>query len=200
MFNTDDGVMGMGGQPAMPGGMEERVRRELEAGESIRWMEQPIPRLFAPATIGAVLFAIPWTAFAVFWMFGASGFKMPNFSEGGFAFFPLFGVPFVLIGFGMLSSPLWAYRKALKTVYAITNRRAIAFEGGWTTTVRSFRPDQLKNVYRKERRNGVGDVILGQRVWTDSDNDRRSMDMGFMNVRDAKRVERLIQELADTTQ
>jgi len=45
----------------------------------------------------------------------------------------------------------------------------------------------------------MGDVILGQRVWADSDNDRRSMDVGFMNVRDAKRVERLVQELAATT-
>jgi hypothetical protein len=197
MFNSDESMTY--GQVSVPVELEERVRRELEVGESIRWMGQPVPRFFAPTTIGAVLFGIPWTAFALFWMCGASGFKLPNFSQGGFAFFPLFGIPFVLIGFGMLSSPLWAYRKALKTVYAITNRRAIAIEGGWTTTVRSFRPDQLKTVYRKERRNGIGDVILGQRVWTDSDNDRRSVDVGFMNVRDAKRVERLVQELAAAT-
>jgi hypothetical protein len=196
MFNSD----ASGDMTDTPGmatrETDERVRRELEPGESIRWMEQPIPRFFSAASVAAFLFAIPWTAFAVFWMCGASGFKIPNFREGGFSFFPLFGIPFVLIGFGMLLSPFWAYRKAQKTVYVITNRRAIAFEGGWTTTIRSFTPDQLKNVYRKERRNGVGDVILGQRVWTDSDNDRRSLDVGFLNVRDAKRVERLIQELA----
>jgi hypothetical protein len=175
-----------------------RVRRELEPGESIRWMEQPIPRFFSCGTVAIVLFSIPWTAFAIFWICGAAGFKAPNFHEGGFAFFPLFGVPFVLIGLGMMLTPVWAYRKALKTVYAITSRRALAIEGGWTTTVRSYRPDQLTNVYRKERRGGVGDVILGQKVWTDSDNDRRSMEVGFMNVRDVRRVERLIQELAAT--
>lgn len=183
-------------QPTVPDELAGRVRSELEPGESVRWMEQPIPRYFAPATIGMVLFGLPWTAFALFWICGASGFKFPDFSKGGFVFFPLFGLPFVLIGFGLLSSPLWAYRKVLKTVYVITNRRAILFEGGWTTTVRSYRPDQLKDAYRKERRNGVGDVVLGQRVWTDSDNDRLSMDVGLMNVRDVKRVERLIQELA----
>lgn len=182
--------------PVVPNALQERVRRELEPGEMIRWMEQPIPRFFSPATIGMVLFGIPWTAFAVFWICGASGFKMPNLAGGGFALFPLFGLPFVLVGIGMLSSPLWAYQKTLKTVYVITGQRAITIEGGWTTTVRSYRPDQLKGMYRKERRNGVGDVILGQRVWTDSDNDRRSMDVGFMNVRDARRVERLVNELA----
>lgn len=182
----------------VPEALAERVRRELDAGESLRWMEQPVPRFFSAGTVGMVLFAIPWTAFAVFWICGAAGFKVPDFRHGGFAFFPLFGVPFVLVGIGMLSSPLWAYRKALKTVYAITGQRAILFEGGWTMTIRSYRPEQLKSAYRKERRNGVGDVILGQRVWTDSDNDRRSTEIGFMNVRDVKRVERLIQELAAT--
>jgi hypothetical protein len=194
MFN-DSGAMTYE-QPTVPEELAGRVRSELEPGEAVRWMEQPIPRYLAPASIGMVLFGLPWTAFALFWICGASGFKCPDFSKGGFAFFPLFGLPFVLVGFGMLSSPLWAYRKLLKTVYVITNRRAILFEGGWTTTVRSYRPDQLKDAYRKERRNGVGDVVLGQRVWTDSDSGRQSVDVGFMNVRDAKRVERLIQELA----
>jgi hypothetical protein len=35
---------------------------------------------------------------------------------------------------GMLSGPILAYRKALKTVYVITNRRAITFDGGRTVT------------------------------------------------------------------
>ncbi len=180
----------------IPNELQERVRRELEPGESVRWMEQPIPKFFTPMSIGAFLFAIPWTAFAVFWICGASGFKRPDFSGGGFAFFPLFGLPFVLIGFGMLLSPLWFYRKAFRTVYVVTNRRAITFDPGWTTTIRSYAPAQLGNVYRKEKRNGTGSVILGQRVWTDSDsNQRQSMDVGFMNIRDPQRVERMLKEL-----
>lgn len=195
MFNSEGDMTFE--RPAVPEALAERVRRELDAGESIRWMEQPIPRFFSAGTVALFLFAIPWTAFAVFWICGASGFKTPDFRHG-FDFFPLFGLPFVLIGLGLLSSPVWAYRKALKMVYVITSRRAISFEGGWTTTIRSYRPEQLAGAYRRERRSGVGDVVLGQKVWTDSDNDRRSQDIGFMNVRDARRVERLIQELAAT--
>ena len=108
--------------------LQARVKRELEPGESIAWMEQPVPRFFTISSITMILCAIPWTAFSIFWICSAAGFKMPNFSRGGFSLFPLFGLPFVLIGLGMFSSPFWAYRRALKTVYVITNRRAIAFE------------------------------------------------------------------------
>jgi hypothetical protein len=183
-------------QQTVPNDLQGRVRRELEPGESIRWMEQPIPKFFSPMSIGAFVFAIPWTAFAVFWICGASGFKLPDFSRGGFALFPLFGLPFVLVGIGMLLSPLWFYRKAFKTVYVVTNRRAITFDPGWTLTIRSYTPEQLRNVYRKEKRDGTGSIILGQRVWADSDsNQRQSLDVGFMNIRDPKRVERLLKEL-----
>jgi hypothetical protein len=39
--------------------------------------------------------------------------------------FPLFGVPFVLIGLGMLAAPYWMRRKAQNTVYALTDKRAL---------------------------------------------------------------------------
>jgi len=114
----------------IPRYLQDKVDREIEPEEQIEWIDMPIPRFFTPVATGAFIFAIPWTAFAIFWICGASGFELPDFSEGGFSFFPLFGVSFVLIGLAMLSSPLWAYRKAFKTVYVITNKRAITFNGG----------------------------------------------------------------------
>ena len=180
----------------IPRELDDKVKRELESGERILWMEQPIPRYFTAMSTGAFLFAIPWTAFAVFWMCGASGFKMPDFSKGGFSFFPLFGLPFFLIGIGMLSSPLWSYRKAFKTVYVITDRRAITFDAGWTTTIRSYPPDRLQNIHRKEKRDCSGDVVLGQRVWSGSEGGQQSQDLGFLNIRDPKTVEQMLRKLA----
>jgi len=46
--------------------LEDKVKRELESGERILWMEQPIPRYFTAMSTGAFLFAIPRTAFAIF--------------------------------------------------------------------------------------------------------------------------------------
>ena len=129
-------------------------------------------------------------------MCGASGFKIADFKEG-FDLFPLFGIPFVLIGLGMLSSPLWAYRKALQTVYVITDRRAITFDGGWSTTIRSYPPEKLQEIYRKEKRDGSGDVIIARRAWRDSDGDRRSEELGFLRIRDPKEIEQMLRTLAE---
>ena len=185
-----DGVDAM-----VPMELRERVERELEAGERVVWMERPIGRMWTTVSVAAFLFGIPWTGFAVFWMLGAAGFEWPDFREGE-SFFCLFGLPFILIGLGMLSSPLWVRRLARRTVYAITDRRAISIAGLWWTTVRSFYPAQLGEVYRRERRDGSGDVIIGQRAWRDSDGDRQTVEVGFEGVRDARGVEGRLRELA----
>jgi len=182
---------------AIPRELEDKVKHELQTGERVLWMEQPIPRYFTAMSTGAFLFAIPWTAFAIFWIGRASGFKLPDFGKGGFSFFPLFGVPFVLIGLGMLSSPLWSYRKAFKTVYVITDRRAITFDAGWTTTIRSYPPDRLQNIHRKEKRDATGDVVFGQRVWSGSEGGRQAQDLGFLNIREPKKVEQMLGKLAE---
>jgi len=183
----------------VPGEMQDRVERELESGERVLWMEQPVPRFFSPGSTGAFLFGIPWTAFTVFGILSASDFKMPEFSNVGDVFIPLFIIPFLLVGLAMLSAPLWTYRSTRKTVYAITDRRALSIEGGLrSTTVRSYPPERLQEVYRTERRDGRGDVIIAARSWKDSDGDRRTEKLGFMNVRDAKTVEKMLRELGKT--
>lgn len=156
----------------------------------------PIPRFFTPVTTSIFLFAIPWTAFAIFWIYGASGFKIPDFKEG-FDLFPLFGIPFVLIGLGMLSSPLWTYRKAFKTIYVITDRRAITFDGGWSTTIRSYPPEKLQEIYRKVKRDGSGDVIIARQAWHDSDGGHQSEELGFLRIRDPKETEQMLKKLAE---
>jgi hypothetical protein len=176
------------------------IGAELASGERIVWAGQPMPGRFARGSIGVVLFGIPWTAFAIFWMAGASGFKMPNFSNG-FGFFPLFGVPFVLIGFGMLSAPYWARRKAQRTAYVITDRRALILAGGaWkSTTVRSFEPYRLADLRRVQYPDGTGDLIF-ERTWKrDSDGDRQSADHGFLAIREVKAVEGFVRQLANAS-
>ncbi len=185
----------MPASPAVSRYLQEAVARELEPGESITWIDMPVPKFFTPASTSAFLFAIPWTAFALFWVAGASGFQVPDFKEGS-DLFPLFGLPFVLIGVAMLSSPIWAYKKAFRTVYVITDRRAITFEGGRTTTIRSYPPDSLYEIYREERKDGTGDVLISRRTWRDSDGDRQSEALGFLRIRNPKEVEGMLKQLA----
>ena len=183
----------------IPKELRRKIENELQPGEFIRWIEQPIPRFFTASSIGSVLFGIPWTSFAIFWMWGASRFKLPDLREGlqPQNLFALFGVPFVLIGFRMLSSPIWEWQAARKTVYLVTDKRAISIHSGWSTTIRIYLPNQLKDIYRKERADGTGDVIISIRRWKDSDGDNMSEEMGFLGVRNPREAENILKQLAD---
>ena len=182
----------------IPKELRKKVDQELQPGEYIRWVEQPIPRFLTSSSIVTFLFAIPWTSFALFWIWGALGQELPNFKEG-IQFqhiFALFGLPFVFIGLGMLSSPLWVWYTAKQTVYLITAQRAIIIQGGRSTTIRSYSPEQLKDVYRKEKADGSGDVIIAIRQWEDRKGNQRSEEIGFLGVRNSQEVEKLLKQLA----
>lgn len=179
-----------------PSDISSIVYAELRTGECVTWIGQPIPSRFARRSIGIVLFGIPWTAFALFWMAGASGFKMPDFSHG-FGIFPLFGLPFILMGFGMLSSPYWMRRKARRTAYVITDQRAIILAGGafGSITIRSFEPDRLKDIRRVQKPDGTGDLIF-ERTWaSDGDGGKQSTDHGFLAISDVRNIEGMITRL-----
>ena len=186
-------------QIAVPRELQSLVEAELRPGERITWMEQPIARLLARATWPIVLFGIPWTAFALFWTAGAAwGTTKMKDGPGLFSVFPLFGLPFILIGVGMLSSPYWARRKARGSVYVLTDRRAILFTAGWrgSMTVRSFEPERLNDLRRNQHSDGSGDLVFAQDIHRDSDGDRRSTDVGFMAIREVKQVEEMVRTLA----
>ena len=190
----------------LPPDVRSRIQSELDSGERLLWAAQPDPKRFARGSIFIVLFGIPWTAFALFWIFMASGGLWGLF-DGGMDFprdqmpfqlislcFPLFGLPFVLIGLGMLTAPHWAKRKALRTAYAVTDRRVILLEAGfWNSiTTRTYMPPQLQRMTRTERPDGSGNLILEHYTWRDSDGDRRHGQHGLMAIDRVRDVEELI--------
>ena len=136
--------------------------------------------------------------FSLFWMAGASGFQIPDFSEG-WGFFPLFGLPFVVIGVGLMTSPLRTYRSTQRSVCAITNQRALLIEvSGKKTSVKSFFPDRLAqgHIYREDKTNGLSDVMFASETTTDSDGDAKTCPLGFENIPDGRTAETLLHELA----
>lgn len=183
----------------VPRWLRDLVDRELERGERITWMGMPRAVYFTPMAMGSFVFGVPWTAFAIFWTVAAAwGAKNVQGAPGAFDIFPLFGLPFVLAGFGMLSAPLWAHWKAKRTVYVITDRRAITFEGGHSTVIRSYPPEKLTDVYRREKPDRSGDVLIARRAWRDSEGDRQTEELGLLRVSNAREVEQLLKQLAAT--
>lgn len=182
--------------PSIPWPLQEAIGRELEPGERIEWSGMPVPRFFTGQSVAGFLFAIPWTGFALFWTAGAARATADSGGPRGFDYFPLFGIPFILIGIYLLLSPLWTFLKTRRTAYVITDRRAITFDGGWSTTIRSFRPHELQNLARKERRHGRGDIVITRRVYRDGDGGQQTEDIGFLHIDNPREIEQRLRQLA----
>lgn len=177
---------------ALPPFVRERLEAELEKGEQVLWAGQPAGWRTLPVlqSLAMALFAVPWTGFAVFWIVMASS---ATGGGGPAAFMPLFGVPFVLVGLAMLSSPLWALRGAARTGYAVTDRRVIVCEtSAWgTTAARSFGPEVLPAMTRNDHPDGRGDLVLH------TEPGRRGMDQqrGLMSIARVREVEALVRQV-----
>lgn len=186
----------MGDPSLLPLSLRAQVEAELEPGEGLRWVEQPLAGRAARMALPAVVFAIPWTGFALFWIWAAS--RGSAHISGPFQLFPLFGLPFVLIGLGLFSSPFWAVRAAQRTVYVVTDRRALVIRGGFGSgvSVRSFEPEKLGDLRREQRPDGSGNLVFGQDLNVNQSGRRYASSYGFMAVPDVRAAEEQVLALA----
>lgn len=173
------------------------------SGEKVLYAAEPdARRAFLYASL-IWIFAIPWTAFALFW----EGMVLGPFlsaATGGPDFLPvmmgvmaLFGVPFVLVGFGMLGAPFWQFRKARRTVHVITDRRLATVVVGPTMQVESFRPREIGTIARSERADGSGSLKVGVGRERDSEGDVVAKTHHLVGVPDVRRAETLLLGLKD---
>lgn len=178
-------------QPAsldgLPPAVRARLEADLEPGETVLWVAQPGSLRRVLPTIPAALFAIPWTAFAVFWITGAA--TATSKAGGPVALFPLFGLPFVLVGLGMFASPLIAWGAAGRACAAVTDRRVLSWEphGLTGTTLRAWAPGELAGLTRVERADGSGDLVVAEETGRKGRTIQRGL-LGIPRVREAERV------------
>lgn len=180
----------------LPADLDALVRDEIAPGERVRYAEQPVAGHDALRAFGMWLFAVPWTAFSVFWTVMAAG--AAGEMNGWGVVFPLWGLPFVGIGFAMLSSPWWTWRAARRTLYVVTDRRAVVFSASGLrgVAVRSFAPDALRDTRRVERPDGSGDLIFAETGHRDSDGDLVATTTGFKTLADVRGAEAAVAALA----
>jgi hypothetical protein len=189
--------MSHGDSSLLPDGLRELVAAEVRPGESVRWLDRPIPARLARSAWPMALFAIPWTAFALFWIWGATHGTCDAPTPEA-RLFPLFGVPFVLVGLGLFASPLWVLRSARRTVYLVTDQRAVVLSAGWRGSVsaRSFEPEKLCDLRRTQRADGSGDLVFGEDVRSGSKGGTRTVPYGFLAVRNVREAEEYVRALA----
>ena len=175
----------------------EAIQDEMRASERLVWADRPSPGRLAVSALPMSFFGIFFFGFAVFWMVGASQ-AMDGSEPGVFALFPLFGLPFVLVGLGILLAPLWVYMRAHRTVFAITSERLIIKKG---RTVKSYEPEEIENIERTDHSNGLGDVIFARELYRTRGRHgsrTRTRKIGFLGIADAREIEDAVRKLKDS--
>jgi hypothetical protein len=175
---------------------EQVAASQLDAGERLLWTGFPNPAAVALRSLPVTFFGIPFTAFACFWIWQAwsmtsHGPKAP----GPFVLFPLFGIPFLLVGLAVLGTPLWVLLGAKTTVYAVTEKRALIITGSASRGIQSFTPADMCDITRQERPDGSGSVYFASRTVTTSSNGiARMARIGFEGIPDVRQVEQLLRD------
>jgi len=183
-----------------PGDAQLRAQSELQSGESIYWTGTADPGRAALSALPAALFGIPFAGFSMFWInstYQASSHisKSPNAFAKSFSAFPLFGLPFLFVGLGIVLAPLWAYLKGRSTVYAITNQRVMVISGNGTRSVKSLTPADIVSVDHRERADGSGDVVICTNGILRSNNGASQVKVALLGVPNVKEVAQQVMAL-----
>lgn len=172
-----------------------RAQSELQSGESIFWAGAANPGRAALGALPVALFGIPFAGFALFWMSmafrGTQAISKSGHSSftSGFAIFPLFGLPFLLVGLAMVFVPLWAFLTGKKTIYAVTNRRVMVISGVKSRAVKSLTPADIAGVDYRERPDGSGDIAITTNTMMRSGNNMSTqMKVALCGVPNVKQV------------
>ena len=154
--------------------MQEVFTNELTKEEKLLWSGQPDPSIiFSKADIFLVPFSILWGGFAIVWEFLAmiAVFTQTNHSTDKMAIliFPLFGIPFVLIGlYFMVGRFIVKKLRKQKTFYAVTNKRVLIITKFFGENLQAEYINSLPSINKSIRPNGFGTITFGNASLMDS--------------------------------
>jgi hypothetical protein len=185
-----------------PGDPQLRAQSELQPGENLYWTGTADPRRAAVSALPASLFGIPFAGFALFWINSAlhatHGLTRSSNADAfvkSFSIFPVFGVPFLLVGLFMVLAPLWAFLKGRNTVYAVTDKRVMIITGGASRVVKSCTPADIASVDYRERPDGSGDIVIATNMPIRTNNSVSQLKVGLYGVANVKEVARQVLNL-----
>ena len=170
-------------------GQDPMIQGELAPGEKVVLAGRPRIGRAVFQALPFVFLGIPFTVVPLL----ALGMLSARESLEVFVVL-LLGLPFLLVGLLLLSSPIWAARNTSRTRYAITDRRVILCEAQIFSglEIRSYPPDALRFIVRNQRGDGSGDLIFEEIRTRNNDGNRRVIRRGFMAIDDVRGVENLL--------
>jgi len=152
--------------------------QELDPDEKVIWIDKPIPKYNVKALFW---FGILWTAISSIPIIYIElpHIRTPYFWEALSVF--AFAVSFLLIGIGMLSTPLLNRYKMSNTLYVITEKRIIIFEKLLSLEISCFDNIDKNNVLIKPKEE-AGDIIFYHRYSDDGEGGITTTEIGFFNI------------------
>jgi hypothetical protein len=177
-------------------GQQSQLQRYLQPGERILWTGRPDPaRLIGRSDALLIPFSLMWGGGAIVWEGGVA-------LTGAPLLFLLWGAPFVVVGqyfiWGRFLYKRWDRRR---TVYALTNQRALILRGG---SLASVFLNQLPAIHQSVRADGSGSLEFGSSPgwygrgsWANTGMDLFAPGTGvpaFYDIPDVARVDRLVNQ------
>ncbi|MFY9696181.1 MAG: PH domain-containing protein [Xanthobacteraceae bacterium] len=136
------------------------IERELGSDERLLWKGAPQSGIKLRPNDGYLIpFSLFWGGFAIFWEYGALQALKKNPAA---LLFPLFGIPFVLMGLYMVFGRFFVDAKMrANTEYAVTSRRAIIVSGLFSRNVRSIDLQSTPEIALNEKADQSGTIYFG---------------------------------------
>lgn len=135
-------------------------------GERVLWSGKPAAWHLVAGSFLVYVFAVPWTVFTFGWLWQVTGgLHWPTPAVGIYPawepfVFALIGVAMFLVGLVMLTLPFWKWRAAKRTIYAVTNRRALKFDVAKPEKTEVLLFDGSLTLHVSPERKGVTDIEL----------------------------------------
>jgi hypothetical protein len=174
--------------------LDAALQSVLRGKEKVLWSGRPNPRRASLSGITVILFGVgaPMSLFVVWGMLAVAR----TLGSGGTATAGviIFGLPFGLVGLTLLSAPYWAYRKAQRTIYAVTSTRVLAVTAWpFANSVHAIEWARIGLTRATERRSGEGDLIIRPLPGASPGGHEPLIFSGILSVR---QVEGMVREMA----
>jgi hypothetical protein len=140
---------------------ELKFQNSLMKDEHILWAGQPDPNvLFSSSDVFLIPFSILWGGFAIFWEAMVLWALIRSEFSPIVIVFPLFGIPFVLIGlYFMFGRFFFKKRNKRSTYYAVTNKRILILNDR-KNTLQELNIDSIPGINSTVKSNGTGTITF----------------------------------------
>jgi hypothetical protein len=183
----------------LPPELQDRVDAELSSGERLIWVGQPVPGAFQCQTIALAVVGLFFLGFTGIWFVLTLGMGALAGGEAPEAFgilgcFSLFGLIPGAVGLFLVTAPIWHRNLVKRTVYALTDRRALIWQPSLfgSSEVRSYTANGLGHMSRVERGDGAGDLVFEEYYTYGNKGGSSRHQRGFLAVPRVREVEDLV--------